>query len=234
MVPCFNEAARLDTERFGDLANRDDLDLMFVDDGSSDGTRDVLESFAAGHPGTSVQVFDENRGKAEAVRSGLQAAVATGADIVGYYDADLASPPGELLRLLAAVRSSDVEVVMAARVALLGRTIERHAVRHYTGRVFATVASMILRLPVYDTQCGLKLFRVTPSLEAAIGSPFSSRWSFDVELLDRLIRGGTPVERIVEEPLLEWRDVPGSKLGFWARARAGLALLWYGIRRGRR
>jgi dolichyl-phosphate beta-glucosyltransferase len=79
------------------------------------------------------------------------------------------------------------------------------------------VASAVLRLSVYDTQCGAKLFRATPALEAAVAEPFLSRWIFDVELLGRLMTGaaGAPAlteEQVVEEPLLSWRDVPGSKL----------------------
>jgi hypothetical protein len=68
---------------------------------------------------------------------------------------------------------------------------------------------------VYDTQCGAKLFKHTPALESALATPFLSRWAFDVELLGRLLCGTPPVppERMLEEPLLEWNDVPGSKVG---------------------
>ena len=82
----------------------------------------------------------------------------------------------------------------------------------------ATFVSMALRLPVYDTQCGAKLFRVSPEIRSLFETPFRSNWVFDVELLARLIRsrkesGGSPVaEAIYENPLQEWRDVAGSKV----------------------
>ena len=88
--------------------------------------------------------------------------------MLGYFDADLATPPGELLRMLDLLeRRPDLSFVLASRVALLGRRITRRARRHYLGRVFATFASIFLQIPVYDTQCGAKVFRASP----AIGRP---------------------------------------------------------------
>jgi hypothetical protein len=101
---------------------------------------------------------------------------------------------------------------------LLGRTIERNAVRHYVGRIFATAASLTLGLPVYDTQCGAKLFRVSPATKCLFDQPFLTRWLFDVEILARIIqryaRGldGRPDDIVCEFPLPEWREVPGSKV----------------------
>jgi glycosyltransferase involved in cell wall biosynthesis len=213
VVPCFNEAGRIDLAAFSSLADRGDLGLVFVDDGSTDATFEVLRRLH--QPTVEVIRFESNRGKAEAVRCGLQRAIESGADRVAYYDADLASPPAELIRLLGAL-DGEVDVVLGSRVALLGHHIRRRATRHYLGRVFATFASLVLRIPVYDTQCGLKTFRVTDSLRAAVAEPFGTRWAFDVELLQRLIDGGTPVDRIVEIPLNDWRDVAGSHVGYAA------------------
>jgi hypothetical protein len=109
-------------------------------------------------------------------------------------------------------------VILASRVSLLGRRIVRSTARHYLGRVFATLASRILCVAVYDTQCGAKLFRCSPELRVALRNPFLSRWVFDVELLGRLLTGAPdapPIEpaALREEPLDAWRDIPGSKLG---------------------
>lgn len=230
VIPCFDEESRLDPHALRTLAEADGLRLILVDDGSADGTLALLERLAEDTEAIEVIALPENVGKAEAVRHGLRAAIAGGAELVGYYDADLSTPPSELLRLLETLDSRpELEVVMAARVALLGRRIERRAHRHYLGRVFATAASLSLALPVYDTQCGAKLMRVTRSLEAALARPFRSRWSFDVELLSRLLYPDdgiepTPLAGVIEVPLRSWKDVSGSKLGPAAMVKAALEL----------
>ena len=104
-----------------------------------------------------------NVGKAEAVRTGLLRCLADGAEITGYFDADLATPPEEMIRLVRTLQEREATVALAARVALLGTRIERSHLRHYLGRVFATIASLILRIRVYDTQCGAKAFRTVPA-----------------------------------------------------------------------
>ena len=226
VVPCFNEAERLDQAPL--LAFLDacaGASLLFVDDGSTDATADRLQAIAAARPGRiEVLSLRPNGGKAEAVRRGMQTALGRGAAQVGYLDADLSTPPAEIFRLRAAFERPGVEAVLGSRVALLGADIERSAVRHYLGRVFASVAAAVLQARVYDTQCGAKLFRASATLEAALATPFLSRWAFDVELLGRLLTGADgvpawPVSAIVEVPLTTWHDVKGSKLSPVAMAR---------------
>jgi glycosyltransferase involved in cell wall biosynthesis len=236
IVPTFDEARRLDTaafERF--LATSDGVRLLFVDDGSTDGTNAMLERLAAGHDRASVLRLASNSGKAEAVRRGIVSALDGGAEVVGYWDADLSTPLDAIPVLLAVLESDrDLVSVIASRVRMLGTSIDRRATRHYTGRVFATIASLALGIAVYDTQCGAKLFRSTPAVSEAFSRPFRSRWAFDVEILDRLLPPGTSTDEasalIREVSLATWRDAPGSKLGLapslaatWHVARLGLA-----------
>jgi len=216
VVPCYNEAERLDDAAFASLAD-EHTSLLFVNDGSTDATEARLRALAARDHRISVVSLPQNRGKAEAVRVGLQRAHHGQSAIVGYVDADLAMPASEIRRLLERFRSIDAALLLGSRVALLGREITRSPGRHYLGRVFASTASLVLGLRVYDTQCGAKFFRVSPALEAALEEPFVSRWIFDVELLGRLSIGtrsapAVDVGAMVEEPLWVWRDVTGSKL----------------------
>jgi glycosyltransferase involved in cell wall biosynthesis len=226
VVPCYNEADRLDPGPLCAFVDaHPDASLLLIDDGSKDATKALLEGLATERPGRMRALsLTPNRGKAEAVRHGLRDALAAGAEIVGYLDADLSTPPAELDDLLAALGRPGVEVAIGARVGMLGYDIERSAVRHYLGRIFATAASTILRARVYDTQCGAKLFRAGPALAEALAVPFLSRWAFDVELLGRLLIGTPavaplPIAAVVEVPLGTWRDTAGSKLGLGGMAR---------------
>jgi dolichyl-phosphate beta-glucosyltransferase len=202
-----------------------------VDDGSSDGTPHLLEHVRS-RGGGRIEVYSlpTNRGKAEAVRLGLLRGLREGADAVGYVDADFSTPPAEVCRLVDELERRRVAVVMGCRVARLGAAIERNPARHYLGRVFATLASLVLGIRVYDTQCGAKLFAATEALAAALSEPFGSSWAFDVELLARLLAGRgsvapLPVADFVEVPLQAWRDVSGSKLGGTSMVKAALDLL---------
>lgn len=220
VVPCFNEAHRLDPAHFDALATAAGARVLAVDDGSTDRTGALLANLVARDPARyGMLSLSPNRGKGEAVRRGMLAAVDGGADVVAYCDADFATPPDEVARLVATLDlDPDIEVVLGSRIALMGSHIERSAVRHYTGRLFATASSLVLGVPVYDTQCGAKAFRVTDALHAALALPFSSRWAFDVELLGRLLhsRGS---ERFVEIPLRHWHEAGGSKLTVAASLR---------------
>jgi glycosyltransferase involved in cell wall biosynthesis len=238
VVPCFNEERRLDERAFTDLAATGRVRLLFVDDGSTDATAAVLARMSA-DDGIEVFTLGANAGKAEAVRRGLLVAVRGGAGLVGYYDADLATPPGELLRQVATLEDRpELTGVLGSRVARLGSSIERHALRHYLGRSYATLASWALGFTVYDTQCGAKVFRVGETFAAALAEPFRSSWAFDVELLDRLVRGfggaaPVPPTAFVEVPLGSWRDVSGSKLRLGSALRALRDLVAMGIRHRR-
>jgi len=229
VVPCYNEAERLDDEALLSLVAGEipATRLLLVDDGSRDDTGARLAALARRAPGRiETLALDHNSGKAEAVRQGLLQALARGAGVVGYFDADLSTPVGEIRRLLGLLEGrNDVAAVIGARISLLGNDIQRSHTRHYLGRLFATLASLILQARVYDTQCGAKLFRRSPALDAALRDPFLSRWSFDVELLGRLLVGDPSVpaiteSQILEVPLRQWRDVPGSKLRLTAMAGA--------------
>lgn len=238
VVPAFDEASRLASGRVLEVLADPDVTLVLVDDGSTDGTAAVMHNLSLRAPGR-VRVLElpRNLGKAEAVRTGLREGIAAGAWAVGYLDADLAAPPSELLRLLEHLRARpERRAVLGARVALLGRDIRRSMLRHYTGRVFATAASLALGVAVYDTQCGAKVFRVDATLADALAEPFADRWAFDVELLARLLRGSAgalcwPADAIEEVPLLCWQDGGDSKVRLGAALRATLSLARLALRR---
>lgn len=221
VVPCYNEAARFHSAQYSAfLVSEPQVHLLFVNDGSTDGTLAVLNELQAMHP-ECVQVLDQgvNKGKAEAVRSGMVAAIGRGDCVyTGFWDADLAAPLEAIPMLMGKLDEDPrIEMVFGSRVRLLGHSIHRKSARHYLGRCFATVVSNMLRLPIYDTQCGAKLFRITPELRQLLASPFQSRWIFDVEMIARFLalHHHDPeylCNVIYEYPLPRWQDVDGSKV----------------------
>ena len=221
VVPCYNEASRLLGDEFSRFVSQNpEVHVLFVDDGSTDATPARLSEIAGSNP-KAFDVLSEpsNRGKAEAVRRGMNQAFDAGARYAGYWDADLATPLAEIPHFIATLDADpSLEALFGSRVQLLGRTIQRDAVRHYLGRVSATAISLTLGLPVYDTQCGAKLFRASPDCRALFAEPFLTRWVFDVEILARMLEaqrasgGPGPAETVREVPLSEWRDVAGSKV----------------------
>jgi glycosyltransferase involved in cell wall biosynthesis len=242
VVPCYNEAERIDLPAFRRYLDASDaVRFLFVNDGSRDATAKILAEFAAVHEAR-CELLDlpQNVGKAEAVRQGMLHALSRQPRHVGFWDADLATPLETIEAFVELLeRRPALQMVLGSRVRLLGRTVERRAVRHYLGRVFATLASLVLGLPVYDTQCGAKLFRAGPELARLLAAPFQTRWIFDVELLARFAafhpRGKAAAETAIYElPLDEWRDVPGSKLRprDFARAMFGLARIYWRYRTG--
>jgi dolichyl-phosphate beta-glucosyltransferase len=228
VIPCYNEALRLDTSTFVRFVTaRRDVGLLFVDDGSTDSTAQVLKELAEKSDGrVDTLLLPNNRGKAHAVQRGMVAAIDGQPELVGYWDADLATPLDAIDEFIRVLNTHpDIDIVIGSRVKLLGRRIDRHAHRHYAGRVFATAASLALRLDVYDTQCGAKIFRVTPEIRRVFASPFVSKWVFDVEILARyanVVGTERAASSIYELPLTTWTDVPGSKV----RMRHGLRALW--------
>ena len=101
---------------------------------------------------------------------------------MGFWDADLATPLAAVDEFAATLAERPtIEMVFGARVALLGRHINRLPSRHYLGRIFATLASTVLSLRIYDTQCGAKIFRNSAAFRRVMAEPFESPWIFDGE-----------------------------------------------------
>lgn len=244
VVPAYNEATRFRSDGWAQFLEKCGAEILFVNDGSSDATKETLERFCDSHRGRAeVLSLPKNGGKGEAIRAGLLYALKKGTPVAGYADADLATPPEEIARVLNWIEGEPLsnQVFLGSRIKILGTEIRRKASRHYLGRVFATFASITLKLAVYDTQCGFKVFRCPRSLEAALQEPFLSRWVFDVELISRMREGIEKPLRIpdsawIEVPLRKWEDVAGSKLKASGMAQAAFHLfrLYLRLRKTRR
>jgi len=217
IIPCYNECDRLDMPAFEQfLTGQIGVALCFVNDGSTDDTAKKLHALA-GQFADKVSVLDltQNGGKAEAIRAGcLYALTHLRPDCIAYLDADLSVPLPELMRIYQVMAEQQLLIIFGARVALFGYQIQRRSHRHYLGRLFATVASMVLNTVIYDTQCGAKIF-TREVARKVFEKPFVSRWFFDVEIIARLnqLYGADILVKILREiPLNIWIHKEQSKI----------------------
>jgi glycosyltransferase involved in cell wall biosynthesis len=220
IIPCYNEAARLDQRRIEKyLAEGQGAVLVFVNDGSTDNTSEKLHKLRDQYPERIFTIdLESNSGKAKAIREGMLLVLREiRPAFVGYMDADLSTPLSEMNGMFSYLDQHEgVEVIFGSRVKRLGSRIERTPARHYFGRVFATFVSILLQMPVYDSQCGAKVMTAEKA-EMLFREDFITSWLFDIELLYRYkILYGTErtLREVCEYPLSEWTETPGSKIRF--------------------
>tara|TARA_B110001454_G_scaffold219057_1_gene249598 strand:- start:36112 stop:36930 length:819 start_codon:yes stop_codon:yes gene_type:complete len=250
IIPCYNEADRINLEAFKTYFDRLDtknIDFLFANDGSKDNTSELIRSYISKN-GMQANwfVFDNpnNTGKAGVIYNAyhwskkyipsktsakntvtvdFQKKMAIGIegnvvptlyDWYGYWDADLATPLFEIQNMIQfrELFYPRKEVIFGSRILRLGSQIVRKPLRHYLGRLFATVADLLLNIGSYDSQCGAKIMSRYMA-EKAFAEPFISGWIFDIEIMLRVGENN-----ITEYPLVEWVDAPGSKVKIFKEA----------------
>ncbi|NNF36179.1 MAG: glycosyltransferase [Saprospiraceae bacterium] len=219
IIPCYNEANRLQFQEF-DQFLKDDRDtvLCFVNDGSKDATLELLNQFQQSHL-ERVHVYDmpQNQGKAEAVRAGINYMLELGTcDNLGFMDADLSTSFEEYLGLVDNLKceSRNLQLVFGSRKGEASSNTERGFFRKLMSTIIGSMIRILLQLPINDTQCGAKVF----SLDAArycFSRPFVSRWLFDVEIFIRMRTRHSRkqvMQILAEIPLKKWVAVGDSKI----------------------
>jgi dolichyl-phosphate beta-glucosyltransferase len=208
VIPAFRESERL-PPFLRELLATVRCDVLVVDDGSgpphAGRVRDLAASLACANLLPPV-CLGRNLGKGGAIRAGWEKCA--GYDWLGFVDADGAVSPAEVRRVLELAAGADsVDALFGSRVKMLGRRIERSAVRHCIGRIFASIVAATITPEVYDSQCGLKFIR-TAAYDRIAPMLREDGFAFDVELLAALLDSGA---RVVEVPI-DWSDQPGSKV----------------------
>ncbi|NCT19242.1 MAG: glycosyl transferase family 2 [Flavobacteriaceae bacterium CG_4_8_14_3_um_filter_34_10] len=216
VIPCYNEEKGLAIQEYVHFVeNNPTVLICFVNDSSTDATLEILEGLKNKYPEhVKVLSYKNNRGKAEAIRSGVHFCNENYTfDYLAYLDADLATSLEECAAMTSNFNNK-ITFVFGSRIRRIGAVIERSPFRFFAGRIIATIISHILKLNVYDTQCGCKVFTKTLA-EEVFKKPFVSKWLFDVELFDRIIKfygREVVLEKMLEVPLLRWVDRGDSKV----------------------
>lgn len=228
IIPCFNEEERLPISDFLNYIEcNSEHNFLFVNDGSTDDTKGLLRALCQKSNRFKMLDLNNNSGKAEAIRQGMLYSTNLPYDYIGFLDADLAAPISEINNIASFINNDySAFLLLGSRVKLLGSTnIKRSKKRHYLGRVFATIVGRMLNIGIYDTQCGAKLIK-REVIETVFHEPFVSKWLFDVEILFRLRNSALNIDgKLIEVPLKNWEEKPGSKIKFTYFLKAPLDLL---------
>jgi glycosyltransferase involved in cell wall biosynthesis len=232
IVPAYNEESRLGGTLDAIVAHLSDAglsyELIVVDDGSTDGTADVVGRRPSACPQVRLLRNETNRGKGYSVRRGMQEARG---ELVLFADADNSTPIQQLETLLAAIDQGADIAIGSRGLPESVLEVRQPAYREYMGRIFNLIVRLLTRLPFRDTQCGFKLFRRDVARDLASRQTLD-RWAFDVELLHLAVRkrGYT-----VAEVPVRWVNSPRTTLNALTDSldmlREVLRIKWQDLRR---
>lgn len=218
MIPVYNERARVERAIQGVRAVGLDAEIICVDDGSTDGTREILERLHAEKQIDTLVVQDRNRGKGFAVRTAIQRA--TG-DVLVIQDADLEYDPRDIPKLLEPILQGRADAVIGSR--FRGETVRVLYYWHSLGNnLLTTLSNILTNLNLTDMESGYKLMRA----DLAKSFPLTAeRFGIEPELTARLAQSRA---RIYEVPInYSGRTyAEGKKIGW----RDGAAALWHIVR----
>jgi len=214
VIPCYQESGRI--SRFlGELCDETQklggVSIRVVEDGSGEAESRRLRDIVAAQQTRSPHLLPplmlpENLGKGGAVYAAWREE--KNAEWLAFVDADGSCSALEVARLIRIAREdAPRSAFFASRIKMLGKTVERDFCRHLLGRVYASLVSELLDIPVYDSQCGLKL---VPRLcfQAVQARLKIHGFAFDVELLVALLDSGCAVHEVP----ISWHEIQGGKV----------------------
>ncbi len=183
VIPAYNECARIESTLARVMECIDtqgwDAEVLVIDDGSRDGTPEIIERWMELYPRLHLIKNPGNRGKGYSVRNGLLQAAG---DVVMFTDADLSAPMEEAERLFEALEAGADVAIGSRWMDRTRQTIHQPLYRQFFGRCFNWITRTVMGLPFKDTQCGFKAFR-RPAAQIIFRLQRIERWGFDPEIL---------------------------------------------------
>jgi dolichyl-phosphate beta-glucosyltransferase len=208
VVPAYNEEKRIEDPLHGVVCylrkHFDQWELIYSDDGSTDGTAAKLQAMTQKYPEIKVVTVPKNKGKGSAVRVGMKAA---SGDVILFSDTDFSTPIEETERLIDFLQNG-YDVAIASR-GLSGSQVEVHQAwpREMMGKLFNILLRSLLPIDFMDTQCGFKMFS-RKAVDTILPKMHLDGFAFDVEML--IIAQANQL-KIAEVPVI-WRNVLDSRV----------------------
>jgi glycosyltransferase involved in cell wall biosynthesis len=209
LIPAYNEERRIepvlrDYARFFQEHYSGKFQIVVVLNGCTDNTLDVVQRVASEFPTVSLLEFKEPIGKGGALIEGLK--LSSHADLIGYVDADGATPPRAFLELVRHMENADC--VVGSRW-LPGAVIHQSQASHrrFASRAFHLYVQLLFWLDIHDTQCGAKLMK-REVVEKIHDNLQIADMAFDINLLVAIKRAGYHIREVPTE----WTDKIGSKV----------------------
>jgi dolichol-phosphate mannosyltransferase len=226
IIPTFNEAKSLSSTVEGLLSEVPAVDILIVDDGSTDGTSDIADSLASNETRVNVMHRESKLGLGPAYVAGFRYAFANQYDVVVEMDADGSHQAGDLPRILSAIENADLAI--GSRWISGGSVKNWPVVRLFLSRFGNLYARLLLGTRIHDMTSGFRAYRAN-FLEKLISTPVSSQgYSFQVELAYRASKTGT----VKEVPITFVERSEGkSKMTLGIVLEALLKIQLWGIRR---
>lgn len=209
LIPAYNEERRIEPmlRGYADFFAKNyagKFQIVVVLNGCTDNTLAVVQKVAAAFPVIRALEFKEPIGKGGALIEGLK--LSAHADLIGYVDADGATPPRAFSDLVTKIENADC--IIASRWlpgAVIHQSQRSH--RQFASRIFHGIVQFLFRMNIHDTQCGAKVMK-TAAVETIHDRLTTADMAFDINLLYSLKHAGF---KIVEVPT-EWTDIAGSKV----------------------
>lgn len=208
VVPAYNEEKRLQVSLpllWSEMGIQNPrFEILVIDDGSTDGTADVVMEFMRQHEGVRLIRYQQNRGKGYAVRTGV---LASKGETVLFCDADLSTPVSEIGKLKQVI-SEGGDIAIGSRAVADTIIVKRQPFyRILMGKTFNKIVQVLATPGISDTQCGFKLFTRAAAINVFSDSRIDG-FGFDVEILFLARKRGLSITEVG----VKWLNSPDSRV----------------------